>query len=248
MYAALRAMIRWRDADWRVEIDGEEHGFTGYSVAVANTGVFGGGMFLVPDASVDDGLLDVALLRHCSKPRYLARLPKVFKGTHVDSPELTLLRGKEVTFDALDSLALAIAAMTGMVNDMEPVPEAMRRAAGRGYSTATDLADWLVRRLDLPFREAHHVTGRIVADAESRGVELEELPLGSPNGLADMSSNDDATPLRGKPPPIPLPIVMISGLRLYWSHAHIVPVRPNPVSTSSAMSSASNSSAISRTA
>ncbi len=84
---------------------------------------------------------------------------------------------KEVTFDALDSLALAIAAMTGMVNDMEPVPEAMRRAAGRGYSTATDLADWLVRRLDLPFREAHHVTGRIVADAESRGVELEELPL-----------------------------------------------------------------------
>ena len=84
---------------------------------------------------------------------------------------------KEVTFDALDSLALAIAAMTGMVNDMEPVPEAMRRAAGRGSSTATDLADWLVRRLDLPFREAHHVTGRIVADAESRGVELEELPL-----------------------------------------------------------------------
>jgi len=84
---------------------------------------------------------------------------------------------KEVTFDALDSLALAIAAMTGMVNDMEPVPEAMRRAAGRGYSTATDLADWLVRRLDLPFREAHHVTGRIVAAAESRGVELEELPL-----------------------------------------------------------------------
>ena len=73
VYAALRAMIRWRDADWRVEIDGEEHGFTGYSVAVANTGVFGGGMFLVPDASVDDGLLDVALLRHCSKPRYLAR-------------------------------------------------------------------------------------------------------------------------------------------------------------------------------
>jgi argininosuccinate lyase len=84
---------------------------------------------------------------------------------------------KEVTFDALDSLALAIAAMTGMVNDMEPVPEAMRRAAGRGYSTATDLADWLVRRLDLPFREAHHVTGRIVAAAESRGLELEELPL-----------------------------------------------------------------------
>ena len=84
---------------------------------------------------------------------------------------------KEVTFDALDNLALSIAAMTGMVEDMEPVPEVMRQAAGRGYSTATDLADWLVRRLNLPFREAHHVTGRIVAAAESRGVELEELPL-----------------------------------------------------------------------
>jgi len=79
-------------------------------------------------------------------------------------------------------------------------------------------------------------------------LKVHELPLGSPNGLADMSSNDDATPLSGKPPPIPLPIVMISGLRLNWSDAHIVPVRPNPVSTSSAMSSASNSSAISRTA
>jgi YegS/Rv2252/BmrU family lipid kinase len=100
VYAALRAMVRWRDAEWRVQVDGEEHGFTGYSVAVANTGVFGGGMYLVPGASVDDGLLDVALLRHCSKARYLARLPKVFKGTHVGSPELTLLRGKEIAFEA----------------------------------------------------------------------------------------------------------------------------------------------------
>ena len=67
--------------------------------------------------------------------------------------------------------------MTGMVEDMEPQPEAMRRAAGRGYSTATDLADWLVQRLDLPFRDAHHITGRIVAAAEAHGVELEDLPL-----------------------------------------------------------------------
>ena len=69
-------------------------------MAVANSGVFGGGMYLVPDASLDDGLLDVALLRACSKPRYLARLPKVFKGTNVNSPEFTLLRGKEITFAA----------------------------------------------------------------------------------------------------------------------------------------------------
>ena len=100
VYSALRAMAGWRHADWQVEVDGETHGFTGYSVAVANSGVFGGGMYLVPDASLEDGLLDVALLRACSKPRYLLNLPKVFKGTHVDSPELTLLRGKEITFDA----------------------------------------------------------------------------------------------------------------------------------------------------
>jgi argininosuccinate lyase len=84
---------------------------------------------------------------------------------------------KEVTFDALASYRLAVAAMTGMVTDMEPVPEAMRAAAGRGYSTATDLADWLVRTLKLPFREAHHVTGSIVKRAETLGLDLEALAL-----------------------------------------------------------------------
>jgi argininosuccinate lyase len=84
---------------------------------------------------------------------------------------------KEATFDAFASLRLAIAAMTGMAEDLEPVPDAMRAAAGRGYSTATDLADWLVRELKLPFRDAHHVTGSIVKEAEKRGLDLEKLPL-----------------------------------------------------------------------
>ena len=84
---------------------------------------------------------------------------------------------KEATFDALASLRLAIAAMTGMAQDMEPNPEPMRAAAGRGFSTATDLADWLVRELKLPFRDAHHVTGSIVKAAEDRGVDLPALPL-----------------------------------------------------------------------
>jgi argininosuccinate lyase len=84
---------------------------------------------------------------------------------------------KEATFDALASLRLGIAAMTGMVEDLEPNAEAMRAAAGSGYATATDLADWLVRSLGLPFREAHHVTGRIVAAAEAQGVPLDGLPL-----------------------------------------------------------------------
>ena len=84
---------------------------------------------------------------------------------------------KEVTFDALDSYGLALAAMTGMVLDLEPVPAVMAAAAGRGFSTATDIADWLVRELKLPFRDAHHVTGRIVALAEGRDVTLDQLPL-----------------------------------------------------------------------
>ena len=91
---------------------------------------------------------------------------------------------KEVTFDALESLKLVIAAMAGMVADIEPVPDVMRAAAGRGYSTATDLADWLVRELKMPFRDAHHVTGSIVKAAEAKGLELEAVPL------ADMQKID----------------------------------------------------------
>ena len=84
---------------------------------------------------------------------------------------------KEVTFDALASLRLGVAAMTGMVEDLEPNEDAMRAAARAGYSTATDLADWLVRSLGLPFRDAHHIAGRIVATAEARQVPLDQLPL-----------------------------------------------------------------------
>jgi argininosuccinate lyase len=84
---------------------------------------------------------------------------------------------KEGTFDALDALALAIAAMTGMVRDLVPNAEAMRDAAVSGFSTATDLADWLVQNLDMPFRDAHHVTGRAVALAEGKGCRIDQLTL-----------------------------------------------------------------------
>ena len=84
---------------------------------------------------------------------------------------------KEGAIDALDALALSVAAMTGMVRDMEPDVARMRQAAGEGFSTATDLADWLVRQLKLPFREAHHITGRIVAKAAEANVGLGQLPL-----------------------------------------------------------------------
>ena len=84
---------------------------------------------------------------------------------------------KEQVFDAADSLVLALAAMEGMARDMAANREALEAAAGSGFSTATDLADWLVRELGLPFREAHHVTGRLVALAEAEGRDLPELTL-----------------------------------------------------------------------
>jgi argininosuccinate lyase len=84
---------------------------------------------------------------------------------------------KEQVFDAADNLMLALAAMDGMVRDMTANREALERAAGSGFSTATDLADWLVRILGLPFREAHHVTGSLVAMAEGAAVDLPDLTL-----------------------------------------------------------------------
>ena len=84
---------------------------------------------------------------------------------------------KEPAFDAFDNMSLVIAATAGMVRDMVPNAEEMRKAAAAGFSTATDLADWLVRTLKMPFREAHHVTGSLVALAERTGFDLPELPL-----------------------------------------------------------------------
>ncbi|EAP78344.1 argininosuccinate lyase [Roseovarius nubinhibens ISM] len=89
---------------------------------------------------------------------------------------------KEQVFDAADNLMLALAAMEGMVKDMSANRESLEAAAGSGFSTATDLADWLVRVLDMPFRDAHHVTGALVAMAEGKGVDLPDL------SLADMQS------------------------------------------------------------
>ncbi|KAA2236358.1 argininosuccinate lyase [Salinarimonas soli] len=84
---------------------------------------------------------------------------------------------KEGVFDALQSLSLCIAAMSGMVRDMEPDVKRLKRWAGAGYATATDLADWLVRVLEMPFRDAHHVTGRLVGLASARDIGLEKLTL-----------------------------------------------------------------------
>jgi argininosuccinate lyase len=90
---------------------------------------------------------------------------------------------KEQVFDAADNLMLALAAMDGMVRDMEANVPVLEAAAASGFSTATDLADWLVRELDMPFRDAHHVTGTLVAMAEARGCDLPDLSLEDMTGV-----------------------------------------------------------------
>ncbi len=90
---------------------------------------------------------------------------------------------KEQVFDAADSLMLALAAMTGMVADMTPNVASLETAAATGFSTATDLADWLVRTLNMPFRDAHHVTGALVKMAEDGGCDLPDLSLAQMQGV-----------------------------------------------------------------
>jgi YegS/Rv2252/BmrU family lipid kinase len=99
-YGVLRAILSWKEAAWDVVIDGEPHAFPGFSVAVCNSGVFGGGMFLAPDASLEDGLLDIVLIARQSKRAYLRGLPRVFKGTHFQDPAVSLVQAREVTFSA----------------------------------------------------------------------------------------------------------------------------------------------------
>jgi YegS/Rv2252/BmrU family lipid kinase len=101
VYGALRALAGWKPATFVVEVDGERVQFTGWSVAAANSKAFGGGMFAAPDASLEDGELDVVMLSRTSKVHLLVSLlPKVFKGTHVGDPSVRVMRGAEVRVDA----------------------------------------------------------------------------------------------------------------------------------------------------
>jgi YegS/Rv2252/BmrU family lipid kinase len=99
-YGVLRAIAGWKQAAWKLQIDGRPTEFPGYSVAVANSGVFGGGMFLAPDASLEDGLLDVVTIAQQSKLKYLRGLPRVFNGSHLKDPAINIVQGREVTFSA----------------------------------------------------------------------------------------------------------------------------------------------------
>jgi YegS/Rv2252/BmrU family lipid kinase len=96
VYAALRTLATWKAARFSVIIDGARHEFTGCTVAVGNSKVYGGGMYVLPDAEIDDGKLDVMFVKEASKPRLLALLPRVFKGTHGTSDLVEFHRGQEI--------------------------------------------------------------------------------------------------------------------------------------------------------
>lgn len=100
-YAALRALAAWKPARFKVKLDGRETvSCDGYSVAVANSRAFGGGMFIAPEAQLDDGLFDVVMMGRTSKLRFLTGLPKVFKGKHVEEEQVRVLRAAEVEVSA----------------------------------------------------------------------------------------------------------------------------------------------------
>ncbi len=100
LYAALKALASWRHAHFDVTVDGEHHGFTGYSVAVGNSKAYGGGMMLFPHAELDDRLLDVLLVSEHSRVRFLRMMPKVFRGTHVGEPQAVFLTGRTIEIRA----------------------------------------------------------------------------------------------------------------------------------------------------
>ena len=99
-YGALRALASWRPATFTVRVDGAERVVRGWSVAAANSRAYGGGMLLAPDADLHDGALDVVTISECSRMHFLRTLPKVFKGTHVRDPNVTVTRGREIHVSA----------------------------------------------------------------------------------------------------------------------------------------------------
>jgi YegS/Rv2252/BmrU family lipid kinase len=132
-YAALRALIAWKPARFELALNGERREFTGYSVAAANSKAFGGGMFLAPDAELDDGLLDVVTIAEVGKLRFLRGLPKVFKATHVEDENVSVHRAAEVTIDADRPFAVYADGdhLADLPATIRVLPRALRVIAGR---------------------------------------------------------------------------------------------------------------------
>jgi YegS/Rv2252/BmrU family lipid kinase len=126
-YAALRALAAWRHATFQITLDGAETvELTGFSVVVANSKAYGGGMFIAPDAELDDGKFDVVLTGKAGKLHFLANLPKVFKGTHLENEEVTVLRASRVEVTA--DRDFAVYADGEQITDLPATLSTMERA------------------------------------------------------------------------------------------------------------------------
>ena len=133
-YGALRALFSWRPARFEIELhpSGERHSFSGYTVAAANSRAYGGGMHMAPGAMLDDGLLDVIAVEQVGKLRFLANLPRVFKGTHVELPSIRVFQAAEATIssdrpftmyadgDPIGQLPVRVRALPGAVTMLTP--------------------------------------------------------------------------------------------------------------------------------
>jgi YegS/Rv2252/BmrU family lipid kinase len=140
-YGGLRALAGWKPASFKLRVDGVEHALYGYTVAVANAGMQGGGMRLAPEASLDDGAFDVVMIAHLSKARFLRLLPTVFSGSHVEQDEVTILRGSSIELsadrpftiyadgDPLAVLPATLQVLPAAVRVMVPAATTVQRAA-----------------------------------------------------------------------------------------------------------------------
>ena len=133
-YAALRTLAGWKPHTFNVTIDGEATECFGYSVAVANSRAYGGGMFVAPHAELDDGLFDVVLTAHTGKLRFLKGLPEVFKGTQIENEEITVLRGAEVEVSADEDFAVYADGehLTDLPAKLSVLPRALKVIAAAG--------------------------------------------------------------------------------------------------------------------
>jgi YegS/Rv2252/BmrU family lipid kinase len=131
-YAALRGLIGWKPARFDLRLDGEAHSFVGFTVAVANSGAYGGGMLLAPDAQTDDGMFDVVLIKHVARHTFLRGLPKVYSGSHLRLPYVEVRRAREVEVradreftmfadgDPLAELPVLVSCLPGAISVLAP--------------------------------------------------------------------------------------------------------------------------------
>lgn len=138
-YAAVRSIVQFRPSSYDVVVDGRSHRFDAFTVVVANSGYYGSGMHIAPDAAPDDGVLDIVVIRASSKLRLIRSMPKLYDGTHVELPEVVVLRGRKVSVSAADPVQAY-----GDGERLEPLPfrATVRPAALRVLAPVRGYGRW----------------------------------------------------------------------------------------------------------